>query len=102
MQFRAIHLKITGIVQALGALLGILSAVVFPDGGHPSLAVLIGLVVIPLNLILALLQIVSRLLFFIGSSPGRSAASDAYWGYLAVGWFSTAVFVSWQWPPLFF
>ncbi len=59
MQLRTLHLKITGIVQATGALLGILSAVIFPDGGHPSLAVLVGLVVIPLNLVLALVQIVT-------------------------------------------
>ena len=56
MQLRTLNLKHTGIVQATGALLGILSAVIFPDGGHPSLAVLIGLVVIPLNLLLALSQ----------------------------------------------
>ena len=66
------------------------------------MAVLIGLIVIPLNLILALVQIVSRLFFNTSSSLGGDAARDSYWGYLAAGWFATAVFVSWQWPPLFF
>jgi len=102
MQFNGLNLKIMGIVQTTGALVGILSAVIFPDGGHPSLAVLVGLVVIPLNLFLALVQIVTRLFFFTGTLRGGALAGDAYWRYLAAGWFSTIVFVSWQWPPLFF
>ena len=39
MRLRTVNLKLTGMVQATGALLGILSAVIFPDGGHPGLAV---------------------------------------------------------------
>jgi len=102
MRFRILHLKITGIVQATGALLGILSAIIYPDGGHPSLAVLIGLVVIPMNLLLGLAQIVSALFLFTRPSLHKVVKSKSFLRYIVVGWFSTAAFVSWQWPPLFF
>jgi hypothetical protein len=102
MQLRALHLKLTGIVQATGALLGILSAIIYPDGGHPSLAVLIGLVVIPLNLFLALVQIVTALFLFTRPSLREVVERESFWGYIVAGWFLTAAFVSWQWPPLFF
>ena len=102
MQLRTLNLKHTGIVQATGALLGILSAVIFPDGGHPSLAVLIGLVVIPLNLLLALVQIVTALYLVIRPSPTDVGERMYFPGYIFAGWLLTAAFVSWQWPPLFF
>ncbi len=100
MKFRAIHLTTTGIIQTAGASLGIIAAVAF-TGGHPSLAVLIGLAVIPLNLTLALIQIVTRMFFFDHSSPSQISDMGTYWWYLFVGWLSTTAFIGWQWPPIF-
>jgi hypothetical protein len=99
-KIRSAHLKATGIIQAVGATLGIASAIVY-TGGHPSLAVLIGLAVIPANLLLALMQVVAVLFSFTGYSAGEISPHGTYWWYLLMGWTSTAAFVSWQWPPLF-
>ena len=103
MEVRALHIKFTGIVQVTGALLGILSGVFLdPLGGHPSLSVLIGLVVIPLNLVLALAQIVIFLMILMRRSPGQVIKPELSWAYALVGWLSTVAFAGWQWPPLFF
>ncbi len=101
MKIRALHIKFTGIVQTTGALLGILSGIfIDPLGGHPSLSVLIGLVVIPLNLVLALVQIVILLVLFKRQSSGQVIKPKL--SCVVAGWLSTVAFVGWQWPPLFF
>ena len=103
MEVRALHLKFTGIVQITGALLGILSGVMIdPLGGHPSLSVLIGLAVIPMNLVLALAQIVILLVLLKRSSSGQVTKPELSWAYVVAGWLSTIAFIGWQWPPLFF
>ena len=86
MRLRTLDLKLTGIVQATGALLGILSAVIFPEGGHPSLAVVVGLAIIPLNLFLALVQIGTALYLVIRASPTDVGEQPFIRGYIVAGW----------------
>jgi hypothetical protein len=103
MKVSALHIKFTGIVQITGALLGILSGIfIDPLGGHPSLSVLIGMVVIPLNFVLALAQIVILLMLFKRPSSGQVTKPKLLWAYVVAGWLSTVTFIGWQWPPLFF
>ena len=74
---RAVHLKITAVIQTTGAAFGIVSAVVF-TGGHPSLAVLIGIALISINLLLALMQVVARMFFFASCSTGEMSGHGTY------------------------
>ncbi len=103
MKNRALFVKRTGIVQATGALLGILSgAFIDPLGGHPSLSVLVGLAVIPLNIVLAFVQIVILVVLLRQSDSGHMTQMKLAGVYVAAGWLLTLAFIGWQWPPLFF
>jgi len=103
MKNRALFVKYTGIVQMTGALLGILSGVfIDPLGGHPSLSVLIGLAIIPLNFVLAFIQIVILVVRLKQSYFGQMGKTQLSGFYVVGGWLFTVAFVGWQWPPLFF
>jgi hypothetical protein len=95
------YIRISGIVQAVGPLLGISTAFVDPTGGHPSLAILIALPVFSLNLLLAVGQIVIGFMLLINRSLRVQMESIHCWSYVAAGWFLTALFYFWQWPPFF-
>ena len=101
MQLKSKHIKMSGIVQAVGALLGISTAFVDPTGGHPSLAILIALPVFPLNLLLAVGQIIFGIMLLNNPSLRVQMESMHCWGYVAAGWFLTVLFFVWQWPPFF-
>jgi len=103
MKNRALIIKYTGIVQATGALLGILSGVfIDPLGGHPSLSVLVGLAIIPLNIVLAFVQTVIFVVLLKQSYSRQMTQMKLAGVYVVAGWLLTFAFIGWQWPPLFF
>ena len=103
MKNRALFVKYTGIVQATGALLGILSGVfIDPLGGHPSLSVLVGLAIIPLNIVLAFVQTIIFVVLLKQPYSGQMNQMKLAGVYVVAGWLLTVTFIGWQWPPLFF
>ena len=101
MKLKSKHIIIMGIVQVVGPFLGILTTFYDPTGGHPGLAVMMGLVVFPLNLLLAVVQIIIALMLLMKPSFRSQMEPMHCWGYVATGWFLTILFWAWQWPPLF-